>query len=87
LDTYEEFVKTRFEQFPDASSAQVNARGKTGGLQCCISPTPGLNSFDQHICQILGGFWICCTIKVILAYEPITVKPIMQNKRNAFIQR
>jgi len=37
----------------------------------------GLNSFDQHICEILRAFWICCTIKVILSYEPTTVKPIM----------
>ena len=30
----------------------------------------GLNSFNQHICEILRVLWIYCTIKVILFYKP-----------------
>ena len=35
----------------------------------------------------MTNHWICCTIKVILAYEPTTVKPVCKIKTMSLYNR
>jgi len=52
-----------------------------------VEPASSRAGFDQHICEILRALWICCTVKVILAYKPTTVKPICKIKTMSLYNR